>query len=303
MPFLLRVKILFFGTDDDENIKRSMADTEKSVKFRVEQLKQRCEADLDFKTVFIARDYEISHILVDLEHKFLYCGLSRAGQSDWRRIFYKLSGKTMETDLSQIPVNKINDTKNFLSLHQLSNAKKREAIREYKKFMIIRNPFERILSIYQQIFEAPDHSETIKAKWAEAIKEYIRKNKKESKDISFDEFLKFVLLIGSKEVPKDLAYFVHQKFHLTIYDMCFPCNIQYNLIGTFENLVDDSNYVLKTIGADFQFPMESTLSETKELMSKYYGQIEKDVLLKITQYYLKDMTLFGYSGVNIMAEE
>jgi hypothetical protein len=45
--------------------------------------------------------------------------------------------------------------------------------------------------------------------------------------------------------------------------------------------------------------MESTLSETKELISKYYGQVEKDVMLKITQYYIKDMTLFGYSGVSL----
>jgi hypothetical protein len=74
------------------------------------------------------------------------------------------------------------------------------------------------------------------------------------------------------------------------------------LIGTFENLVDDSNYVLKKIGVDFKFPMESSLSETKELMSKYYGQIDREVLLKITQYYIKDMTLFGYPGVNTLEE-
>jgi chondroitin 4-sulfotransferase 11 len=275
------------------------SDNDLILKSHSNNLKQRCLEQKDYKTIFTVKDQELSHILVDLEHKFLYCGIPRAGELDWRRVFYKLSGKTKETNLSQIPLDVIHDSRNFLSLNHLSNAKKREAIREYKKIIITRNPFERILSIYQQIFEASDHSETIKSYWAEAINEYIRKNKSKSKDITFEEFLKFVLLIGSKNVPKELAYFLHQNFYLTMAEMCFPCNIQYNLIGTFENLDEDSNYVLKTIGADFQFPMESTLSETKELISKYYGQVEKDVMLKITQYYIKDMTLFGYSGVSL----
>jgi chondroitin 4-sulfotransferase 11 len=275
------------------------SDNDLILKSHSDDLKKRCLEHKDYKTVFTARDQELSHILVDLEHKFLYCGIPRAGELDWRRVFYKLSGKTNLTNLSQIPLDVIHDSRNFLSLNHLSNAKKREAIREYKKFIITRNPFERILSIYQQIFEAPDHSKTIKAYWAEAINEYIRKNKNMSKDITFEEFLKFVLLIGSKNVPKDLAYFLHQNFYLTMAEMCFPCNIQYNLIGTFENLVDDSNYVLKTIGADFEFPMESKLSEMKEKMNKYYSQVEKDVLLKITQYYLKDMNFLGYSGVSL----
>jgi chondroitin 4-sulfotransferase 11 len=229
----------------------------------------------------------------------LYCGIPKTGELDWRRVFYKLGGKTKETDLSQIPAEKLHDDKNFLLFSQLSNDTKNEVIREYKKFIIIRNPFERILAIYQQIFIDHDHSKAIKKKWAEAIRKYIRNNKKKSKDITFEEFLKFVLLIGSKKAPKELAYFVHQKFHLTMHDMCFPCNIQYNLIGDFNNLIYESNYVFQKIGANFNFPTESSLSETNRWLDaeRYYGQVEKEVLLKITQYYIADMNLFGYSGV------
>ncbi len=219
---------------------------------------------------------------------------------DWRRVFYKLGGKTKETNLSEISADKLLDKKNFLFFHQLSNDTKNEVIREYKKFIIIRNPFERILLVYGRIFKSSDHSETIEAKWVKAINKYIRKNKKKSKDITFEEFLKFVLLIGSKKAPKDLAYFLNQKFHSSIHDLCFPCNIQYNLVGDFNDLVDDSNYVLQKIGANFSFPTKSTFSERIWLdTGKYYGQIDRDVLLKITSHYIADMNIFGYPGVNV----
>jgi hypothetical protein len=215
---------------------------------------------------------------------------------DWRRVFYKLGGKTKETDLNKISADKLLDDKNFLLFSQLLNDTKNEVIREYKKFIIIRNPFERILLIYQQIFIDHDHSKAIKSKWVKAINKYIRKNKKKSKDITLDEFLKFVLLIGSKDVPKELAYFVNQKLHLSIHDLCFPCNIQYNLVGDFKNLVDDSNYVLKKIGANFSFPTKSSLSETNRWIDtgRYYSQVEKDVLMKITQYNSVSTTRFFY---------
>jgi hypothetical protein len=292
--------ILSFETED-KNPAIEKGKLKDSFKYRAEQLKQRCRIDPDYKTVFTAKDHELSHILVNLDHKFLYCGIPKTGEMDWRRVFYKLSGKTKETDLSQIPTNKINDTKNFLLFHHLSNENKSEVIREYKKFIVIRNPFERILSVYEKIFKASDHSETIEVKWVKAMNKYIRKNKTKSEDITFEEFLKFVFFLGSKNAPKDLAYFVNQKFHLTIHDLCFPCNIQYNLIGDFTNLVDDSNYVLQKIGANFSFPTKSSLSETRRWIDtgRYYSQIERDVLLKITQYYIADMNLFGYSGVNL----
>jgi hypothetical protein len=278
-----------------------MAKLKDSLKNRAKQLQQRCRTDSDYKSVFTAKDHELSHILVNLEHKFLYCGLPQAGELDWRRVFYKLSGKTSETNLKLIPADKLLDDKNFLLFSQLTNDTKNEVIREYKKFIIIRNPFERILAIYQHIFIVNDHSKAIKAKWAEAINENIKKNKTKSKDISFGEFLDFVLLINSKNASKELTYFVNQKFHSSMHDLCFPCNIQYNLIGDFNDLVDDSNYVLKTIGASFSF----TFSESRRWFfpGRYFSQVEKDVLLKVTSHYIADMTLFGYSGVNVNQDD
>jgi hypothetical protein len=207
-----------------------------------------------------------------------------------------LGGKTKETDLSQIPGEQLYEDKNFMYFHQLSNAQKEEAIREYKKFIIIRNPFERILSIYRLRFENPDYHKSTRAKWTEAIIKHIRKDGDKSKNITFEEFLKFVLLVASNNVPNDLSYFVYKEFYLTMNKMCLPCNIQYNLIGSFDNLVDDSNYVLKLIGANFTFPLKSSASKTKKLMSIYYGRVKKDVILDIANYYKKDVNLFSYSS-------
>jgi hypothetical protein len=81
-------------------------------------------------------------------------------------------------------------------------------------------------------------------------------------------------------------------------EMCFPCYIQYNLIGTFENIAEDSNYVLKSIGADFTYPVRLSSSNTKELMSKYYDKLPKMLIKKIATYYKTDFDLFDYSELD-----
>jgi hypothetical protein len=67
------------------------------------------------------------------------------------------------------------------------------------------------------------------------------------------------------------------------------------LIGTFDNIAEDSNYVLKLIGANFTFPDKVFISNANELMIKYYERLPKMLIRKMAKYYKKDFDLFHYS--------
>jgi hypothetical protein len=261
---------------------------------RAEYLKQMCKGH-PRSSFYQATNYELSHILIDSEYKILYCGMPRAGEVNWRRILYKLAGKTQETNLTKVPGEKMYEQGNFHFFYRLSIAEKKKVIRDFDKIIIIRHPFERIFSNWLHTFKNSKLSQVDREKWIRIINFHFKKNKQKTDNITFEEYLRCVLMAGAQKTQSNLAYLVYQSFYLTMDDMCFPCDVKYNLIGTFDNIAEDSNYVLKSIEANFTFPDKVFISNSNDLMSKYYERLPKMLIRKMAKYYKKDFALFHYS--------
>ena len=112
------------------------------------------------------------------------------------------------------------------------------------RFMFVRNPYARLLSIYVDKLLVPNP-----VHWNNMGKDSIKMFRKNASQVSltcghdpsFQEFAQFV--VWSLRTGKKL------NIHFRV-AMCMPCDLNYTFIGKMENAKDDFTYVLRQFGLD-----------------------------------------------------
>lgn len=118
-------------------------------------------------------DYsQLSHVLVDHKHKLLYCYVPKVcikarqlcalylffknfqvACTNWKRVLMVLTELSNATNLVNIPASTAHaDTLN-LSLAYLNPNDTEYSLNNYITFLMVRHPFERLLSAYRNKFE------------------------------------------------------------------------------------------------------------------------------------------------------
>lgn len=158
-------------------------------------------------------------------------------------------------------------------------------LKNYTKVLFARHPLERVLSAYRYAIENPW---MIKFKsWSDYFaKHYLQKD--ELLGLTFADFVKCII----KDADMNRSPDVHWA---PISKMCFPCDVTYDVIGTFDTLEEDSDYILKYIGVDwFHYPHSKTAGSTKRLMEQYYSTVSVNDIEKLWSLFKLDAELFGY---------
>ena len=170
----------------------------------------------------------MNHLIVNDEHQVIYCYVPKVACSNWKRVLIALS-----KNVDPLEVKKPHGRKVLKSLNKNSNLTEVYAkLRTYLKFVFVRNPLERLLSAYRSKFEidSPWANYYRKRLGRKIIKNFRRNATKESlekgHDVKFDEFLKYISNLSSKNHAR--AFDEHWK---PISDLCFPCLIDYDVIG------------------------------------------------------------------------
>ncbi|XP_020606565.1 carbohydrate sulfotransferase 11-like [Orbicella faveolata] len=181
----------------------------------------------------------------------------------------------------------IHDARNFKFLGNYPMEEVDLMLKTYFKFVFVREPFERLLSAYLDKFYSGD-SDFHNNYGREIIKRYRPGGNPEHKNITFDEYLNYVINIGKG----------YWNEHWQTYDkLCQPCGIQYDFIGKFENLEQEAPYVLEMSGIsrklNVSFP-EIKPSRTSSKVSFYYSQISKERLYGVLQLFCSDTEMFQY---------
>lgn len=80
-----------------------------------------------------------------------------------------------------------------------------------------------------------------------------------------------------------------------IYQLCYPCALNYTYIANYEHLVEHSEQLLAMIGAEgkVSFPLTRT-SGTRKRMASYFAQLPIEDIAKLYEMYRNDFKLFGY---------
>ncbi|XP_014913789.1 carbohydrate sulfotransferase 14 [Poecilia latipinna] len=243
----------------------------------------------------LQRKTVLQHILVNDEYRFLYCYVPKVACSNWKRVLKVLSGALESVDVN-IKMDHRSDLK-FLS--SLKPEEIRYRLKHYFKFMFVREPMERLLSAYRNKF---GEIESYQKKYgAEIVKRYRKGRAKDASvtgdDVTFGEFVRYLL---DEDVERMNEHW------MPIYNLCQPCAVSYNFIGSYEQLGRDSEYVLQRIGAPpfVHFPERQTWYKpvTTQTLHYYLCTLPQKLLRELLPKYILDFSLFAYPLPNTTTE-
>ncbi|KAE8587643.1 hypothetical protein XENTR_v10022049 [Xenopus tropicalis] len=234
----------------------------------------------------------LKHILVSDKYRFLYCYVPKVACSNWKRVLKVLGGSLPSTDVKL----KMDHKSDLVFLADLSAEEVRYRLRHYYKFMFVREPMERLLSAYRNKFgEIKEYQQRY---GVEIIRRYRKQGGSSAgDDVTFPEFLHYLL----DEDPERM-----NEHWMPIYNLCQPCALTYDFIGSYERLREDANYVLQRVKAPpfIQFPERQAWYKpvTRESQDYFLCNTPKGLIRELLPKYIMDFSLFAYPLPNITSE-
>lgn len=241
---------------------------------------------------------KFSNIYVNDEYKFLYCSIPKIACTNWKRVLLVLSGKVNTTDPMALSPNLAHSNEMAQHLRTLKMYTKKQLqyrLKNYFKFIFVREPLERLLSAYSNKFTV-SYNSYFPEKYGRYIVKKFRKNPskkalKTGRSVTFPEFVKYVL---DKDTPK--PYNGHWREY---YKMCYPCLIDYDAVGKYETFDDDVNYILNATGIDsvIKFPGANRITtrpKTSNILALSYANISSEEIHKLWETYSVDYAMFDY---------
>ena len=227
------------------------------------------------------------HIIVNDEHKFLFCSVPKVACSNWKRVLMVLDGEATDSNA----IRRVNH-KGFTFLEDLPPLAIKRKLKEYHKFMFVREPLARLLSAYKDKFMLNNTS--FHKSYGRKIVKKVRKNahaNSKGDDVTLKEFLQYI----AESHVEDM-----NEHWMPFYELCQPCVVSYDFIGSFENLEADANQVLKKLNVDEQvsFPRQQKYYQEggkgyapKKITAK---DVSSKLLTKVLRKYAKDYDMFSY---------
>ena len=159
--------------------------------------------------------------------------------------------------------------------------------------MIVRHPFERLLSAYRDKLEHMQGREYYYRRYGNYITHRYRAKQSNltSLEPSFTEFLQFI----AKEKRFDEHW-------IPFFDSCQPCSINYDYIFKFESLANETNFFIAENNLQYylnytKIDRRNTSSQgiTNDLIAeKYFANVPAQLLLNIFKIYKLDFLFYAY---------
>ncbi|OXB56126.1 hypothetical protein ASZ78_011710 [Callipepla squamata] len=234
----------------------------------------------------------LRHLLVSDKYRFLYCYVPKVACSNWKRILKVLDGALESVDVKL----KMDHKSDLVFLGDMRPDEINYRLKNYYKFIFVRNPAERLLSAYRNKFgEIKEYQQ----KYGVEIVRRYRKNggKSAGDDVTFSEFLRYLL---DEDVERMNEHW------MPIYNLCQPCAVRYDFIGSYERLNEDANHVLEEVQAPsfVRFPERQSWYKpvTAETLHYYLCNTQRRLIKELLPKYILDFTLFAYPLPNITSE-
>ncbi|XP_021702733.1 carbohydrate sulfotransferase 11 [Aedes aegypti] len=237
-------------------------------------------------------------------HGLAWCNIFKAASSTWMYYFNLLGGYDIRflqrTRSSPIDLAR----KRF---PRPSTAELNDYLSNTISFLIVREPFERLVSAYRNKLEGC-RNKYYKLLGEQIVKRFRKKPKEGSKPVSrkypkgptFREFLEFLVAHYKSGGRFDEHW-------SPVYSFCTPCSINFTLIAKVETFQRDSEYIIRQAGLEtlllnklprsrMRTITNRAASNTRNLTPRYFSQIDERLLTEVLEIYQLDFELFGYNS-------
>ncbi|CRK93608.1 CLUMA_CG007138, isoform A [Clunio marinus] len=236
-------------------------------------------------------------------HGLAWCNVFKAASTTWMYYFNLLAGydpkylqKTITTPLElarkRFPRPNIDDLN--------------EAVENSITFLVVREPFERLLSAYRNKME-DGKNPYYKLLGDQIVKKFrtMPITKIEIPGPTFNEFLQFVV----QHYKSGGRFDEHWS---PIYQFCTPCSINFTLIAKMETFQRDTEYIIRQAGLETlllnkvpktkedKITNRSSINNTNTVIEKYFSQIDENLLKQILEIYQLDFDLFNYDSTRYL---
>ena len=261
-----------------------------------------------------------SHLLVDVDHRVLYCSIPKTACTTVTLAIARMSanGVRMRDLLSahvhhekferEHGIYRLNDYYRKIGAGdgERADAVRLKSLLGLKKFVVVRHPFERIVSAYVDKFVASKRDRILE-KYGPRMKHRTKHRGKESAssdggryNVTFREFVRYLV---------DETVLCVEKFnnHWTRYvDFCHPCHIRYDYIVRYENfqreigLVWDEVYRTGSVeerrnASKLFITRNASKVRSRDVLARYMAQLTSDEIVKLYRLYEIDFRMYGYT--------
>jgi hypothetical protein len=269
--------------EEREKLMYSLTDIDKRGEFQREQMKQYCSRYPQLKALPSSdhiRDYTYKHLLYDDNKKIIFCYIPKVGCSNWKRMFVVLNGILPPTPSTKRPPENI--LFSAKRLFDLSASQRAWRLKNYYKFMMVRNPLERLVSAYlnkiyppidmlhKYVFPEREKYYMLKYFERERFLNWTKTRQPTQISPSFESYIKF---ITNARLQPGVRLNEHLESMTTL---CQPCVFDYDYYANFKYLPEDANRFMDKFGIPHFYYRDvenHPIYSTRELTDFFYGDM------------------------------
>ncbi|KAF1380485.1 hypothetical protein PFLUV_G00164220 [Perca fluviatilis] len=242
---------------------------------------------------------ELDNFIVDDKQCIVYCFIPKVACTNWKTVMFVLNQSKPYPDPKSINVDLVHDIDKLVYLNAFPREEIEAKLKNYTKFMFVRDPFTRLISAYRDKF-LQWHDEYYYLNFSrEILRLYgnLTNPPRTVKEASVTElhpsFYNFIQYLLDPRTEEKQPFDLHWK---QMYRQCHPCLIQYDFLGHQETLQQDAQQLLRMLKLenDIKFPPSYENMTSPSSVSEWFSTVPLEDRRKLYQLYEKDFRLFGY---------
>jgi len=219
-------------------------------------------------------------------HSLIWCKVPKAGSSTWTYNFLKLAGVNPKAHIHKA-----------LRDH-FPKQDNNKIMQDTFRFMVVRHPFERILSAYRDKLE--DLARDLEARdgfyytmyGKNIVKEYRDKTDGNLTGVMEPTWKEFVTYLLNTPVTK------YDEHWIPIWMLCSPCIVRYDVIAKMETFSEDTQFTLSQAGLQGELTVEwkhrTGTGGSSDTIADYYSRLTQSEVAALFKKYQLDFELYGY---------
>ncbi|KAK2150281.1 hypothetical protein LSH36_414g03008 [Paralvinella palmiformis] len=239
-----------------------------------------------------------SFLIADDRHRVIYCSIPKVGCSTFKLLMARsLNGSG--ASVGAVHIRPLLASIGLYYLNTLSPDGIRQRLEGYFKFLVVRHPFDRLISAYADKMANPERNmmnvSRIRRRAEARFRNRMRRDSNGQPLLSLSQFLE---LVGSDRKFLD-------KHWMSYMLLCQPCRVRYDHVIRLETLgndigpiLDRLNYATVDAESKNRIPRENSARMTDNKLDEVFhrlGKINPDIVKNLLNVYRYDLDTFGYT--------